>query len=517
MFGITHIRTMNEKPQPANTTDLAATLATVSLEDAKSVANRAVFRVLSNFWLGSSFLETNRGRVKPPYFLLHFLRLAIVNQTGVLVNGLQKTVEFVARPIPTYSMLDDYQRQNSLRALVSATGINSSSDAAGVCQTAEYSFTTDWELPEAGDEQGPTEETLQQRRIFREAALQDVSALKQGLDIWRQPLWADGVTPPVQPFLGGRYLPDAPGSDFFADWLKRVAEGGRQNWDLLRDVALIKDELWNEGGEALDAEIRRLRQHHAIEATANGETIEANPETGKLRLVPETELPDNVAAYVRRKIIGATEIFDGASDQLYGGLAQDLSMLRRMAEDVGASPVELFDACSAATRRLVVRIQTGECPSAEQDPLIADYRKRLRDAAADILGSDEETRMVLERRAAIIGNTSLIDNRDAIIEMTEAVLPVLDPHLAEVLPEDANAATDPAVAPEDRAVASYRLIGRLLRIKKALPVARDVATGFAIGNGALVGAVNYMQAIEFLATSPAIKTAIEAILRYLGL
>lgn len=326
----------------------------------------------------------------------------------------------------------------------------------------------------------------------------DVHQLTQGTDLTGWRLWKehnelgfywDKATP---------FLRAAPGGEFWVEWYQRVLRGDPQNWPMLRDVALIDEAFWRQGGDALAARIIEIRVAYANSATANGERIEPNPLTGKLRLIPDTQLAEDVAVRVRRKIIKAVEIFDDQSSQIYSALAPDLTVLRHAVADAGNLPVELFDACASAINRLAVRIQNEECPSADRDALICDYRKHLRDAGGDILGSDEETRKVLERRATVIGNDALLNERKAILETVAAVMPLLEGRLAETLPQDAELATNPEFLAELRTVPSFRFSGRLLRI------VREIGKGFVAGSGATVSIGSYFQAIE-------------AIYRYFGL
>lgn len=339
----------------------------------------------------------------------------------------------------------------------------------------------------------------------------DVEALIRGDDLFAMPLW-HGENPFAREWkYSQRILRGIAGGDFWIDWYQRALDGRPQNWPLLRDVALIDDELWEEAGPALDAAIRELRERHALAATANGERIERNPDSGRLRLVPDAAWPQDAARYARRKIVKAIGLFENQSGQIYGALDDDRAMLRRVIEDADNLPVELYDACASALRRLDVRVRNGECPPADRDALIGDYRDRLRDAAADILGSDPETASVLQRRAAVVGNDALIDAREAVLEVVAAAGPLLEGRLADTLPKDAEAATRSDTPPEERGNASFRLAGRMLRIF------REVGRGFAHGNKGLVGVANYLQAMEYLATSPTVQAVSEAIFRFLGL
>lgn len=298
---------------------------------------------------------------------------------------------------------------------------------------------------------------------------------------------------------------------FWAQWYQQVIDDRPPNWPLLRDVALIDEAVWQAGGEVLDRAIDAVLQDHALAATANGETIEVNPDTGKLRLAPASDLPEDMARYVRRKILKAVDLFPQPLSQSHGALAPDLAMLSRAVEDAGNLPVELYDACSSALTRLARWSQLGECPAVDDDPLLSDYRDRLRDAAADILGSDAEARRVLERRQALAGNDALINGRDAIVEVAAQVLPLLEGRLADTLPEDADTATDPNAPPAERKAASYRFVSRFLRISK------QIGKGFIAGSKALVGVASYLQTMEFLAKSPVAQEAIRTILSCLGL
>lgn len=292
---------------------------------------------------------------------------------------------------------------------------------------------------------------------------------------------------------------------FWADWYRQVIDGRPPNSQLLRDVALIDDAIWQAGGDALDRAIDGVLQTHALAATANGEAVELNPETGKLRLVPASDLPDDMAAYARRKILKAVNEFEQPLPQAYSALAPDLKMLRRAVEDAGNLPVELYDVCASALARLARRAQQQECPAVESDAQLEDYRKRLREVGFDILGSDAEARRVIERRLAIKGNDALIAGRDDVLELVEKLEPALEGHLANALPEDAAIATSAQSSPSERATASFRLASRLLRI---VQTAQDVGIGDAIVYTIPENVTGFVRFIQFLATDPTVHAVL---------
>ena len=211
-------------------------------------------------------------------------------------------------------------------------------------------------------------------------------------------LWPNGDVPDWLPMVHRDWRGRGPGWDFWADWYEGYLTGRPLDFDLLEKVALIPDAECEKGDDHVNGIIARIRLDHAVEATPNGEIITVNPETGKLRIETDAALPKEIGRYARRKIAAAVDIFARVGNQ-YTALAADLRMLREAAEDPEFTPVELFDACASASRRLGLRIRNGEVPAADEDALIADYARRIRDAGADIRGNDPTTPAVLEARA----------------------------------------------------------------------------------------------------------------------
>ena len=223
-----------------------------------------------------------------------------------------------------------------------------------------------------------------------------------------------------------------------------------------------------------------------------------------LRLVPTSSLPDDISLYARRKIARAIDLFGDNPANQYSALQPDLKMLREAVDDAANLPVELFDACASASRRLTQRAALGECPSIEQDATLSDYLTRIREAGADILAHDPETQRVLDRRNAILGNTSLIDARTSLIATVNMIVPITEGRLALTLLRDAETASDPKADAEDRKASSYRLVGRVWRIGKWVVALPGAAAG-------LLGAFHY------LPTDPIFILVKAAILRWLNM
>lgn len=340
----------------------------------------------------------------------------------------------------------------------------------------------------------------------------DCVALTSGQPLDRRPLWSEGgaMFTTLWAEIREKVLGQGPEWQFWVDWYDRALTGAAQDWDLLKAVALIPDAVWQAGAEAVAREIEKLRTELALERTGNAERIEVNPETGKLRLVPDSALPDDIADYARRKLARSLDLFVGAPLDQYTGLAPVFRVLRTSLDEAGNLPVELFDACASASRLTVGLGRQGNCPPPEQDALIQDFLTRVREAGADILANDPTTQEVLARRNAITGNNALIEGGAAIIQVANEVAGVSEGRLASGLQEDAVVATDPNADAEERKAASYRLGGRLLRFGK-------IAVGIVGGTArAIIGTQKVFAAISDILASPLFQQAVASILRWLG-
>ena len=362
-----------------------------------------------------------------------------------------------------------------------------------------------------------------------QAITADCSGLAAGSDPSNLPLWPE-VTPEAlteAELAGLENLAIETGdrNSFWHRWWFAMKRGEPMDWDFQRDVALIPEDIWQAGPKAMLEEIGKIEARFALAATENAEVIEPNPATGKLRLVPTSSLPEEIGVYARRKIVKAVEVLDhpGALQQ-HGAIAPDLVMLRRAVEDAGNMAVELYDASVSAVRRLQLRAAQGECPPPDQDPILADYRDRLIEAAADILGHDPQTQDVLDRRNRIKGNRALIDAAQTLQIAVQIVLPATEGCLAETLPLDMETATNPTADPELQKAASVRFAGRMAQIiawaKQHPALAGIGAATTVVATGALgqLGVRGMDLAIDTWGPGAVevLKSAWRSILTYLG-
>jgi hypothetical protein len=339
----------------------------------------------------------------------------------------------------------------------------------------------------------------------------DATALESGTDPLTLPLWPP---PPPDWFTEAEstmrdyWQTNSPEHwSFWQRWWDAAVAGQPLDWNLQRDIALIPDEIWQAGPGPVAEAIAKIEAEHALRRTFNGERIEQNPETGLFRLVPETDLPPDLATYAQRKMAKALAIFGDTPSNQYRPLEPALRVVREALQDRANLPVELFDACGSATRMVANMARTHTIPSPDQDACISEFVTMLRQAGADILSNDPKTQLVLTNRNQISGNTALIDNAEAIQTVAGQLANLSEGPLAIALPKDAALATNPETLPEDAKIGGFKLAGRIFGIAfwKVVDTAA-VVTGIA----------KVIDAVKVLVGSPLFQQAWAAFLRWIG-
>lgn len=482
--------------------------------DSICIAQRAALRVFPAWgygyfpdWPGNSLLKT-----------LPVLRISLISGVQCRRNS-QRLID--AALDAGYAAGDDTSSTVSLAARSvnrASTGLNRDRSldeavhavSSALRSTQEASLqaqgtvgkTLDW--PASIDKQKAVDEAGFWSALSADAELAAAAADLRKAPLWhnREPDWFKKAWKDVQTVWNA----DSATWDFWRRWYQGVVDGTPMSDEFLHAIALMPDDDWKQGPAHVAAEIREIELSHAIDATPNGEAIEINPDTGRLRVVPVTDLPEDVALYARRKIQKAVNLFSGDTGNQYAALSPDCAMLADAIHDAANLPLELFDSCASASRRLNARVRNGDCPPPETDPLIADYQARLREAGADILANDPQTQQVLAARNAIIGNDALVANDTVIRAAADLLLPIVEGVLARTLPVDAAVATELKADAEDRKVASVRWAGRVVRIAKIM--------GGVVGT--VVGTAAFLEAIPVIWASPIFQAAYQAALRYLG-
>ncbi|MFT4012945.1 MAG: hypothetical protein QM682_05970 [Paracoccus sp. (in: a-proteobacteria)] len=281
--------------------------------------------------------------------------------------------------------------------------------------------------------------------------------------------WQGGKQlPPMLPQeVAGSWLEEGwPLHPFWIDWYRRVVGGEPQNWPLLRDVALIDNALWEQGGEALDGAITDVIVSHGMQFTEYGEEIAVQPETGRLLAIPKNDLPPGYLQDVLDKIEEATRILPNiGSSNAYRALESEIELLREAPRRYAERPRMLFSVLSRAQRRIEDRIAQDDCV---EDVHTNDLRASVAEARADLLAYSSEVRESVRLHQEIHPPTEPLEAAGQAIAVVDAVATVFDNYPCEEMPEDIRVALDPSASAEDRKEAGIRTAGRLLRVRAAM-------------------------------------------------
>ena len=343
-----------------------------------------------------------------------------------------------------------------------------------------------------------------------QAISDDANGLQSGQDLIDFPLWpsispdwftkADAETRAI-------WAKDPETWAFWVRWWDGVIAGKPLPFDPQRDVALIEDEVWQQGPKAVAEAIRAIEMRHALARTENGERIEVNPDTGKLRLVGEAALPDDVGRYARRKMAKALALFGDEPANQYRPLDAPIRIVREALGDMENLPVELFDACAGAARMVATLVQAQSIPAHDQDALIGEFVTILREAAADILGADTVTQETLARRKAIEGDSGLLAHAAEINLVVGQIAIISEGALQRLLPQNAEAALNPHGGEEARRVGGFKLAGRLIRFANLVKSVGEHIEAYKGVYGA----------IAVIAAHPSFQVVWSFILKWIGL
>ncbi|MEL6523597.1 MAG: hypothetical protein AAFQ66_21660 [Pseudomonadota bacterium] len=252
---------------------------------------------------------------------------------------------------------------------------------------------------------------------------------------------------------------------FWIDWYQRALDGTEDRWDMLRDIALIPDDIWSGDLSTLTEQINDVQLKHAVARTPNAETVSINDQTTLLRVDPLSEMPTDYLSEAIAKLQNVTGLFDferGGSNQ-YTGIETEWRIIRDAVEKEQSRPRMLHSACFRVMRRMNIRIENGECPAPDKDADIADFLATVTDVAADLMDRDPNVRDAHLGEQAL-KNLPVADAIDVISNASLEVAAVSEGELAQELPEDAKLLTDSSASDTEKRSALYRISSRLLRV-----------------------------------------------------
>lgn len=265
--------------------------------------------------------------------------------------------------------------------------------------------------------------------------------------VWREVAEPEGVDEARAALL--RFLDADPAKwDFWARWYRGMFDGQPMDWALQRAVALIPDDVWDAGPEAVAKRIAAIEAEFAAnevepdvseeaerlaEALPLAETIEFNAETGLFRRsVSPVVNPPLLAASLSQVSDALDDVLANPSNGL-NAQSRETLVLRRMALKYANDPQRIEMDFVSVHAGLTRQIVTEDLPPSEANLAL---QSALEDGARGIRATHPD---IAENRR-ILNAQALAELDPAQKQRVAEALPVLDaisePELAEGWAED---------------------------------------------------------------------------------
>lgn len=297
----------------------------------------------------------------------------------------------------------------------------------------------------------------------------DVSNLKMHRRGWSLELWPD--TPPewftkADAETRSIWAREPEHWRFWTRWWDSVIEGKLLNPDLLRDIALIPDETWQQGPGPVAKAIEAIEARYLETATPNGETIFINQD-GLFDRRPDHVSPAETITSVMNalgRIVSRIrkEIEEDGGNCLYAQLEPHLAALELARVECRDDARGLHDEMGAVWRNLQRQMAKHELPKG--DLLIETLERVLDDGQIDLRREYEHVARAHRSRLAVRMRRDDGAASALIKELAPAVEAASAPRLGTEMVADAEKGTNPAVDPETQDVARYNFVSRLARM-----------------------------------------------------
>ena len=335
----------------------------------------------------------------------------------------------------------------------------------------------------------------------------DCESYAHGKDLSHEPLWRNQENPLADyaVHLMDRMTKIDKKWQFWIRWYEAALIGEPLNCKMLKRIALIPAKDWEQRSAHVNKLIAEIEEDFLLAATPIAEKVELNPETNRLRIVPERmsqkALYSNILEKIRDGMADLRDSpqFDNALSAL-GPVFEKL--LDRTFDKYLSSPQRVHDDFVKAKRRIEKLLEVGEvAPNDEVIELVED----LDSGAAHIRANMPQVRESMAALAAL----RIAEASDADVEGiragAEAIAGLSEPEMAAEMREDAAEivasrnvplGAPKVLAPEE----TYRLAPRMVQGKRILTkenlvkVVGGVRAGF--GDAQIVMAIPH--AVEIL-------------------
>jgi hypothetical protein len=264
---------------------------------------------------------------------------------------------------------------------------------------------------------------------------------------------------------------------FWRNWYRGFLDGAPLDWELQKRVALIPNDVWEQGNGAVAEAIREIEAEYLAEQSSLAEDVFYNDETARIarRVVPQAQPKTmaNMLAALR------DDLEDASSGNLLSKTAYDYRTLDRMMTKYHRNPERVEMDVVKISGSLRRQIDAGDLPDA---PEVEGLCTTLVEIGLEIRAQHPEIDEARLKRGAKAVQESSAAERKEILAGLDAIRATVEEDFAEEIIEDLEDVVEAKDGPPDEDATS-RSGNRLAKIWLVL---KKAVAGTGISAGAVV-------------------------------
>ncbi len=337
---------------------------------------------------------------------------------------------------------------------------------------------------------------------------------KLAKDFYRLPLWV-GKAP--EWFLAAdQQTQIAWASDpndtwnFWTRWWHGVVTGRPLDWALQEKVALIPDDIWQQGAAAVARAIKDIEagmtppalsdpdMEKAIEQTRHGAVLFYDPDTKLIGEEAVSTLPQDVRRDVVDLMQDVLTGFPAASagNNLYELIRRERDILKRAIDAYEARPWMLFNALRRARAGVQDRVADGSCP--QNDPLLNDFVAQIAQAEILLITHDAELAVAVRNQERLPDVTLTAEDLHLLTAGMQALQGHATTELNNAIAADFASIADTDLPIPQRKAAMLSTIARLVQVR-ALATGKAKKSLFGNSRFGVAEAANWVTIFEGIA------------------
>ena len=309
----------------------------------------------------------------------------------------------------------------------------------------------------------------------------DIVALGSGNDLSSKALWVGSLPDwfSVPNELLRRLWASEPSGvwNFWTRWWDGLVAGQPLDWALQEKVALIPDDIWQQGAAAVARAIRDIEEAMAlpepsdtdmekvIEQTRHGAVLFYDPDTKLIGEEAVSTLPQDVQRDVVDLMQDVLSGFPAASagNNIYELIRRERDILKRAIDAYQARPWMLLTSLRRARAGVQDKVADGTCP--QNDPLLNDLVAQIVQAEVLLITHDAELAVAVRNQERLPDVTLTAEDLHLLTAGMQALQGHATPELSIVIEADLAAIADTNLPIPHRKAAMLSTIARLVQVR----------------------------------------------------